>query len=232
MAIDILEIINKLRKCGFLPTVQRCTYSLDMKTVLGIVERLGKEVNPAFVFDDKNRWTYIQLLKWLAGDKTMQAIDPDTGKVVAGRLDAGLYLAGPTGSGKSVALNIMLMLARTFNIQVTLNGEQRCIFWKEVRADEIARNGWIERYNEPGVLCIQDLGTEPTESVFMGNRFQPVRQLIEHRGDAGGVITLFSSNLPMGSSVLVDRYGDRVASRLREMCNYIELKGKDRRKSR
>jgi DNA replication protein DnaC len=64
----------------------------------------------------------------------------------------------------------------------------------------------------------------------MGNRLQPAQQVIEYRGDAGGVITLFSSNLPMSHTMLVDRYGDRVASRLREMCNYIELNGRDRRK--
>ena len=35
----------------------------------------------------------------------------------------------------------------------------------------------------------------------------------------------------MNHKVLIDRYGDRVASRLNEMCNYFEIKGKDRRKT-
>lgn len=236
MAIDIQKLINQLRIRGFLPTVRRWKYTFPTEVILQIVKELGKSITPDFVIDADNGWCYTQLIKWLLGDSTMQAIDPDTGKVVAGRLNAGLYLAGPTGSGKSVALNILLMIARAYNLQVTLKGEKRCICWMEAWADEIcekyALTGDITQYKDAGVLCVQDLGAEQHETCYMGSRTQPARKLIEHRGDAGGVITLFSSNLPMGSSVLVDRYGDRVASRLREMCNYIELKGKDRRKSR
>jgi hypothetical protein len=234
MAIEISNIISHLRERGFLPAVQRLGYNVPTTTALAVVDALGKQMNPAFVIDDENRWAYTQLVKWLFGDATMQAKDPDTGAVVAGRLNAGIYLAGRTGSGKSWALNILQMLARAYNVQVSLNGVQRCIFWDAVRADQIcdqyATSGDLKSYKRAGVLCIQDLGAEPAETLYMGNRLQPAQQVIEYRGDAGGVITLFSSNLPMSHKMLVDRYGDRVASRLREMCNYIELNGKDRRK--
>lgn len=234
MAIDTKHIIDHLRNRGFLPVVQRWRYQMPTETALELCEVLGKQMNPAFVIDDENRWAYTQLTKWLFGDCTMQAQDPDTGAVVAGRLRAGIYLAGRTGTGKSWALNIMQMLARAYDIQVTLGGEQRCLFWNAVEAgqisDQYAADGNIRTYKRTGVLCIQDLGAEPAETLYMGNRLQPVRQVIEQRGDSGGVITLFSSNLPMAHKMLADRYGDRVASRLREMCNYIELNGKDRRK--
>lgn len=57
-----------------------------------------------------------------------------------------------------------------------------------------------------------------------------MRQLIEYRGDKPDQLTLITSNLKLGGQKLLDRYGDRVASRLHEMCNYFEIKGKDRRK--
>jgi DNA replication protein DnaC len=56
-----------------------------------------------------------------------------------------------------------------------------------------------------------------------------LRQVIEHRGDNPECLTMISSNLPMTHKILADRYGDRVVSRLQEMCNYFELRGKDRR---
>ena len=80
------------------------------------------------------------------------------------------------------------------------------------------------------MLGIQDLGSEPQESLYMGNRVDVVRQLIEHRGDKTDEMTLITSNLKINGERLVNRYGDRVASRLVEMCNYFEIKGKDRRK--
>ena len=80
------------------------------------------------------------------------------------------------------------------------------------------------------MLGIQDFGQEPQENLYMGNRIDVVRQLIEYRGDKCDEMTLITSNMKMQGDVLMNRYGDRVASRLVEMCNYFEIKGKDRRK--
>lgn len=93
-----------------------------------------------------------------------------------------------------------------------------------------ARTGDIAQYKRMPILCLQDFGAEQVETLHMGNRLNVMQQLIEARGDRGDQITLISSNLPLKSQVLSTRYGDRVASRLTEMCNYIELKGVDRRK--
>lgn len=232
--MEMTAIINQLRERGFMQGVQRWTYDVQVADVLKVVQTIGREMNPAFAIDDENRWAYTQLVRWLIGDRAMQAQDPDTGGIVAGRLNAGIYLAGRTGSGKSWALNILQMLARIYDIKVELGGVLRCIYWKAARADQIceeyAKTGDVQQWKKAGTLCVQDLGAEPGETIYMGNRLQPVRQIIEHRGDDGAMLTLFSSNYPLGHRMLVERYGDRVASRLREMCNYIELNGRDRRR--
>ena len=57
-----------------------------------------------------------------------------------------------------------------------------------------------------------------------------LRAILEYRGDRSDQITLISSNIPMEHKMFTDKYGDRVASRMREMCNYFELTGQDRRK--
>ena len=79
------------------------------------------------------------------------------------------------------------------------------------------------------IICIQDLGSEQMESLYMGNRENVIRRMIEYRGDRTDMLTLITSNLPMAHQKLEEKYGDRVVSRLNEMCNYLEIKGKDRR---
>ncbi|MDD4154105.1 MAG: hypothetical protein PHT30_01675, partial [Bacilli bacterium] len=75
-----------------------------------------------------------------------------------------------------------------------------------------------------------DLGAEPEEANYMGNRINPLKTLLEHRGDYTDKLTIISSNHSINHQEILDRYGDRVASRLLEMCNYFEIKGTDRRK--
>ena len=105
-------------------------------------------------------------------------------------------------------------------------------FRSDTICEEFTEKGSIDKYKKRAILGIQDLGSssEPIESLYMGNRMGVIQQLLEYRGDFTDKITLITSNLPMSHKVLIDRYGDRVASRLNEMCNYFEIKGKDRRK--
>ena len=128
----------------------------------------------------------------------------------------------------------MSAVAQLERIAVTASNERRALRWSCVRTDaicdEYTKEGEMRGYKDMAVVCFQDLGTEPLESLFMGNRQNVMKQILEHRGDLYNVITLISSNLPINHDALNDRYGDRVSSRLCEMCNYFELKGQDRRK--
>lgn len=56
-----------------------------------------------------------------------------------------------------------------------------------------------------------------------------MQTIIQERGDTRGLITLFSSNNGIMDSETLSLYGDRGVSRLRKMCNYYELVGRDRR---
>ena len=109
------------------------------------------------------------------------------------------------------------------------------MWWRTIRADGLCdvwtETGNVSAYKTAPMLCIQDLGNEPQEALYMGNRLDVARYIIEYRGDSHAELTFITSNLRMGGDILKERYGDRVASRLMEMCNYYEIKGKDRRKS-
>lgn len=234
---DVKAILNAIEQRGMFAGIKRWQYMhYDLTQALAIVEAIGKSRNPKFVIDDENRFTYSNFIKWCHCDTSMQCLDPDTRAVVPGRLLSGIYIAGNTGTGKSWCLEIMLAyaMAMRFKIQFFEDGEPRNLWWRIDRADAIcdafAENGSLQPFKNLSLLGIQDFGSEPQESLYMGNRLDVMRRLIEYRGDKSDTITLITSNMKINGEKLKERYGDRVESRLREMCNYFEITGRDRRK--
>lgn len=235
--VVIKQLREKIRERGLFGGITRLTYlPYDMSYALEVVRAIGQDRNPGFTIDAENRFTYENLIRWIHADPEMKCLDPETRQVSHGRLNAGIYIAGNTGTGKSWALEIMSAYCLVDNVQVRIGASQRCLYWRNIHSasicDEYVKNGSIERWKKAHIVGIQDLGAEPEESVYMGNRIGVIRQILEHRGDRSDEITMITSNLPISHKLLTDRYDDRVCSRLAEMCNYFEIKGKDRRKIR
>lgn len=233
--MKLSEILEKIEKRGLFKQIKRYEYlPYKMELAIQVVEAIGKNRKQKFSIDDENRFTYENIVRWIHADPEFKCIDPETKKAVPGRLDAGIYIAGNTGSGKSWALEIMTAYCLIDNVQILMGENKRCLHWNNVHSgiicDQYMQTGDINQYKQWQVLGIQDLGTEPTENLYMGNRAEVLRQILEYRGDRTDQITLITSNLPINHTALNSRYGDRVASRLSEMCNYFEIKGKDRRK--
>lgn len=233
--INMSAILGKIKERGLFQSIKRFSYMpYNINMALQVVDAIGKERSAKFAIDAENRFTYENMIRWVHGDPEMKCVDPETKSIIPGRLDAGIYIAGNTGSGKSWTLEIMSAYCLIDNVQVQVGETQRCLYWSNVRTDticdEYTTDGTFDRFKKISVVGFQDLGAEPLESMYMGNRMNVMRQILEHRGDRSDQITLITSNLPMEHKMFIDRYGDRVASRMREMCNYFELTGQDRRK--
>lgn len=234
------RILRAIEERRTFARITRLDYSnaISIADALKIIEAVGKTRNPRFVIDSENRFTYENFIKWCHGDSSMMCLDPETGKQIPGDLYRGIYIGGNTGSGKSWCLEIMREYAAACCFQITFPDYERdnkqALCWSCIRAKDICEyyteNGDIKAYKNRSILAIQDFGSEPPETLYMGNREDIIRQLIEYRGDQANLITLITSNMRMSGDKLRERYGDRVESRLREMCNYFEIKGKDRRK--
>lgn len=235
MAIDISNILNEIKQRGLFQGVRRVRYDYDPELALEVVLQIGRSRNPAFVIDNENRFAYENVIRWVMGDPSMLALDPTTKLPVDGRLEAGIYVAGNTGTGKSWLLEIMSAFCLVDNPRVTIGENTRPLRWVNFRTDylcdEYATKGDISRYKSMPIIGLQDLGSEPRESLYMGNRLCVLGSVLESRGDRTDLITLISSNLPISHQRLEDTYGSRVTSRLRQMCNYFEIRGRDRRKT-
>ncbi len=244
-AQQINGMVSTMRTKGVLHRIERYQSTFSVEDGMRLIEAFGRAITPTFQLDEFNTWTYTQLVRWLLGDQRMEAQNPTQPRAkVRGVLTKGIYLAGKTGTGKSTALTLLAALADAFQVRIVIDNYTRPITWQEVRTDDVVeefrRSGTYYKlvskigrsvdFKSEQILCLQDLGTEPLESNYMGNKVNPVQSVLEARGDDLVTLTLISSNIPLGHEALADRYGDRVQSRLCGMCNYLTLGGGDRRR--
>jgi len=233
--IDIGKAMESVINGGLERMLKREIYkTYDIEEEMRIVCAIGNSSIAGFRIDDGNRFAYENMVRWCNNDPDMMAMDPLTGKKVKGNTFKGIYIAGKTGTGKSVLLEVMSLYSQIKKFRISA-GRAGIInlCWNNVRTDSIcddyAKDGEMETWNNRPIVGFQDFGSEPKESLYMGNRMDVMARIVESRGDRTDLITLFSSNLPMGHDIVKERYGPRVASRLFAMCNYIEMHGTDRR---
>ena len=237
---SLQEELNAVLKCKPHEPITRYRYAngdysanLSMK----LVEAIGKKCYPGFVIDDDNRFAYENFVKWLHGNQTMRAIDPDTKREVPGDMLKGIYIAGGIGTGKTRCTEVMENYARRFEFLIKYDDDENTessIGWRSVSSNEIVeqykKNVSLKEFETPKILCIQDLGGEPSEAVAMGNRVNVLREVLQSRGSKPDCLTIITSIYAMNSPTITETYGERVADRLYGMCNYLELYGGSRRR--
>jgi DNA replication protein DnaC len=135
-----------------------------------------------------------------------------------------LLLIGPTGTGKTYyAWSVLRAVAET-GTQSRWQMHTAADLYAHLRPrDGEDSHATFQRVADAPLLVLDDLGaakwTEWIEEVTY--------RLINHRYEEC-LPSIFTSNLPPAK--LRDALGERVASRLTEMCDRIVLKGDDRRK--
>lgn len=233
--IDLEALANAARNYPLFQKVQRNEQEYNSNEILDALVVLGKKRREKFTIDEENRSAYESAAKWLAGDHSMLAIDPDDGTQIAGDINLGLYVGGITGSGKSWLLELLSTLGAMLGIRCTVASKELMLTYGSIQASSIVTEytttGYdvIKHYATQPILCIQDFGAEQQEALYMGNRVNVIGQILEMRGDRSDLLTIISSNLRMDGDKLKTIYGDRVASRLKEMCNYLIVSNLDRR---
>jgi len=137
----------------------------------------------------------------------------------------GYFIAGLPRKGKTTAINILASYLLLKEIKYSLD---KVVFFKTFRCYNVCEHyvstGEISSFLEPDFVCFDDLGTEPTESIYMGNRIGVMRQIIEAREDMKDKITFYTSNFQIDDPELMRRYGERAMKRIIERNNYFEFK--------
>lgn len=133
--------------------------------------------------------------------------------------DKGLFLLGGTGTGKTVALKIISAF------------RHYPVFYCDKLVSRYMANkkSFSEIFEYETNIIIDDLGAEVTINDF-GMKFELLTQIITDRHrlyTERGFLTLFSTNL--NKDEFVSRYGQRVYSRIKQMCEPIICNGDDLR---
>jgi len=200
----------------------------DYHAILQLLVAKGKEMfHPGYDIADIDRAPILRLITYFLQDESLAdhlGID----------LYKGLIITGPVGCGKTAIMRIIRSLLppnKRFPIR-------SC---REISL-EFMREGYmvISRYSKqcldpysgtPRPSCFDDLGLEPDVHYF-GNSMNVMAEILFHRYDLfmeEHMLTYLTTN--MNGEELEARYGNRLRSRLRQMCNLIAFSpdSKDKR---
>jgi DNA replication protein DnaC len=195
-------------------------------------------------FKTMTKFNYPEIIKWLEqkgkqiygnnfniSDEDISIIttllvyflnDEITAKTVGIDLNKGILLSGPIGCGKTSLMNIMRLVPQ----------QERKFVLKTTReiSFEFIKEGYevIQRYSSGNKLqnnvknyCFDDLGTENNLKYF-GNECNVMGEILLSRYDLfinKKIITHITTNL--SASEIEAAYGNRVRSRLRQLCNLV-----------
>jgi hypothetical protein len=188
------------------------------------------EINPHFKVDDSCRDLFLLLCQYFTND-------PDFEKS-GHKLSKGLLLSGPVGVGKTELLRIFQKNKRqSYYLTSVFEIEKHC---QEQGVERFTTftgfvPGWggKEKYfYQPNIgWAFDDIGRESVVFDF-GNKSDVVSKIIQVRYLNKDKIPFNSLHLTtnLTPDEIENRYDYAVKSRLREMFNYIQIKGFDRRK--
>jgi DNA replication protein DnaC len=131
--------------------------------------------------------------------------------------DKGIFIFGNTGTGKTY---IMHALANKKSVEV----DNWVMLLAEFRSSMQRGNYYddLVEYTGSDYVFIDDIGAEKTSDFVIEFLYIVINKRYENMKR-----TVISTNLTLAE--FGDRYGDRILSRIAEMCVFLELKGADKR---
>ena len=159
-------------------------------------------------------------------------------KEFEGNLRKGICLVGDIGVGKTIMMKTLnagyaanddrrFRVINTSSIAsyYRMKGDETLLPLKDSQ-HEIGNRHWV-RNN----ICLDDIGREPLDVQWMGNHENVGAWLIFNRYELWqnmGVVTHFTTNITSPDE-FIEKYGKVNYSRMKEMCNFINVGGGDRR---
>lgn len=187
------------------------------------IKELFNQVIPNYIIDEENREVFNQVYYYFAKDIRFN-----------GDLAKGILIFGPVGSGKSSLMDVYFFskirpFKRRDAKQLPRKFMDTSIGVKVF--DEYCKSHKNGSENYYPDFYFDDLGVEQNAKNF-GNEMNVMAEILQDRYEIFrkyGARTHATTNLT--TEELKEKYGDRVLSRLYEMCNFIQLGKKiDRRK--
>jgi DNA replication protein DnaC len=136
------------------------------------------------------------------------------------KTNKGIFIFGETGRGKTYSLYAIKKRFKELGMKAEIEN------WVELLLDLREKTQWlrdeIKKIIEPEILMIDDLGSERQTEWSQEILYTIINMAYQKEKKV-----FIATNLSLEE--FTARYGDRIFSRLMEMCEPYELKGKDRR---
>ena len=217
----------------------------DFSVIKGFMTKRAESIfNGKFILDDSNSDLFDLLCYYFIDDADGFVMQAKKMEVHEPSIIKGNFICGNFGCGKTW---LMLLFGRnkkqSFDIvrakqisEAYLTSEDKKIpevYCKPFDVEDQKNNrGYIGAdifYQRFVGMCIDDLGSEAEKNNF-GNKMNVIGDLIEQRYAGGYTGTFLHATTNLSAEQLKNFYGERVVSRMREIFNFIELPGTDRRK--
>jgi len=208
-----------LMQCG----IRRISYlPYNMDFALSVIERIGKSIDLNFTLTPEVTEVYKELIRYFHAD-------PDFN----GDLTKGILLMGPTGTGKTLAMEVMSVYRQIDDTKFIMNDRVYRMNYEIIDVNRLVNffmdNAFdgIDIYCRRYIVCIDDIGTEIEQVKHYGNALDVVSHILSERYSKR-LITFGTTNFPI--NILEQKYDDRVTSRMYSLFNFITLKCADFRK--
>lgn len=171
--------------------------------------------NKPYKIDEENRYVINQLIYYFIDDARF-----------SGDLGKGLIICGNVGSGKTLIFKIFQEIGLKPILMKTCRDIARDFAMEGHKGINRYGKDSFEKKNQNTIkknYCFDDLGSEFNQK-FFGNECNVMAELIQDRYEmfkSMKLVTYFTTNLTKEEIEL--KYGDRVESRISEMCNYIVM---------
>lgn len=136
----------------------------------------------------------------------------------------GILLCGNCGNGKTTTMNAFVAVSKYLDMayrrkQGTAANPLNIQQTSARRLTQVAKDeNCMNEAKKAQILCIDDMGLEPTEVLDFGNAINPVIEILEHRYRQQ-LFTFITTNLT--PKQIREKYGDRIADRFNEMMKCI-----------
>lgn len=196
----------------------------DLETkLLQIITGMATQKRYAWQWTDQNRRVIRMLFDYFTRQQNAE-LD----------LRKGIYLYGPSGTGKSEIMNIFSRFSMALATEYSASSAYRTIIFPKLCSDvETSQSKSIikERGLYTDAVCLQDVFAEEIVN-YWGKPYNVLEDILHYRADAR-LTTHATSNVKpedFEKEAIRARHRGSTISRFYGLWNFVELKGKDFRK--
>lgn len=173
-----------------------------------------------FIVDSTNIEIISKLCLYFAGVETEEL-----------PLTKGILLSGEVGVGKSLMFKAFSEALKNYGKSFRIVSCQDVVFGYENTGELDLYMGNEKGYSgKPAKFCFDEIGRETIPAMHFGNKRNVMQHILAYRYNywqSHGLITHGTTNA--SPQEIISVYGEHIADRIKEMFNYLVIKGESKR---